>query len=76
MAAKKPLMHGGARENCGVKTADGVKGVKRVNITIDPISDAIAHELGRKEDGSSDRSLGIRRALAIAKEKQESTGKP
>lgn len=68
--------HGGVRANSGIKPADGAKGLKRVNITIDPISDAIAHEFGLKEDGSSDRSLGIRRALAIAKAHQQSDGNP
>lgn len=62
-------MHGGARENCGVKAADGVKGVKRVNITIDPESDAIAQRIGE-----GDRSLGIRRALAMAKGNQQPKG--
>lgn len=58
---------GGARAGTGPKPADGAKDVKRVNITIDPKSDQIAHEIGE-----GDRSLGIRRALAIA---NESTGK-
>lgn len=53
--------HGGAREGAGSKTADGATGVKRFNITLDTASDEIARKLG---DG--DRSLGIRRALAIA----------
>ncbi len=53
--------HGGQREGAGRVGADGVTGVRRVNITLDAESDAIAKRLG---DG--DRSLGIRRALAIA----------
>jgi hypothetical protein len=44
------------------------KDMARVNITIDPQSDAIAKDLGE-----GDRSLGIRRALAIAKEQQDGT---
>lgn len=57
---------GGARTGTGPKPADGAKDVKRVNITIDPKSDQIAHEIGE-----GDRSLGIRRALAIAKDHQD-----
>lgn len=57
--------HGGARSNAGVKAADGVKGLKRVNVTLDEESDAIARRLG---DG--DRSLGLRRALRIANEQE------
>lgn len=57
---------GGARAGAGPKPADGAKDVKRVNITIDPKSDQIAHEIGE-----GDRSLGIRRALAIAKDQQD-----
>lgn len=57
---------GGARAGTGPKPADGAKDVKRVNITIDPKSDQIAQDIG---DG--DRSLGIRRALAIAKDHQD-----
>ena len=56
--------HGGAREGAGAKAVDGASGLRRVNITIDDASDAIARKLG---DG--DRSLGIRRALAIAAKK-------
>lgn len=57
---------GGARTGTGPKPADGAKDVKRVNITIDPKSDQIAHEIGE-----GDRSLGIRRALATAKDHQD-----
>ncbi len=52
---------GGAREGAGPKTADGARGVSRYNVSLDDASDQIARKLG---DG--DRSLGIRRALAIA----------
>jgi hypothetical protein len=53
---------GGARAGSGAKPADGASGMTRYNITLDDASDAIARALG---DG--DRSLGIRRALALAK---------
>lgn len=61
-----PLSRGGAREGSGPKPADGARDMSRVNITIDAKSDAIA-----KEIGEGDRSLGIRRALAIAKDQQD-----
>lgn len=53
--------HGGARPGAGAKAGDGATGMRRVNITLDDVSDAIARRLG-----GGDRSLGIRRALAIA----------
>ena len=53
--------HGGQRDGAGRVGADGVTGVRRVNVTLDAESDAIAKRLGE-----GDRSLGIRRALAIA----------
>lgn len=63
MSAEKTTRQGGARRNAGVKAADGATGVKRFNVTLDPASDEIAKRLG---DG--DRSLGLRRALQIAKD--------
>jgi len=51
---------GGARPNAGPKPADGVRGVTRYNVTLDDQSEAIARQLGE-----GDRSLGIRRALAM-----------
>lgn len=59
---------GGARIGTGPKPADGAKDMTRVNITIDAKSDAIA-----KEIGEGDRSLGIRRALAIAQQQRNGT---
>ncbi len=59
LAAARPGRRGGARPGSGPKPADGAVGVRRVNIMLDPISDATARALG---DG--DRSVGIRRALA------------
>lgn len=59
---------GGARVGTGPKPVDGAKGMTRVNISIDGHSDSIAKELGE-----GDRSLGIRRALAIAKDLQDGT---
>lgn len=53
--------HGGARSGAGAKAADGASGMRRVNVTLDDASDEIAKRLG-----GGDRSLGIRRALAIA----------
>ena len=49
--------HGGAGRGQGVKAADGATGLNRVNISIDPESDAIAKRAG------PDRSSGIREAL-------------
>lgn len=48
---------GGPGRGQGVKAADGATGLKRVNISIDPESDAIAKRAG------PDRSSGIREAL-------------
>ena len=53
--------HGGAGRGQGAKTADGVAGVKRYNVSLDAASDAAALKLG-----GGYRSVGIRRALAIA----------
>lgn len=63
MESDKPARQGGARPNAGVKAADGATGVKRFNVTLDPASDEIAKRLG-----GGDRSLGLRRALQIAKD--------
>jgi hypothetical protein len=52
---------GGAREGAGVKASDGATNTRRVNITIDDESDAIAQRIG-----GGDRSLGIRLALKHA----------
>jgi hypothetical protein len=49
--------HGGPGRGQGLKAADGATGLQRVNINIDPKSDAIAHRAGK------DRSTGIREAL-------------
>jgi hypothetical protein len=65
--AKKTSTRGGARKGTGPKPADGATDLSKVTITIDPISDSIA-----KDIGEGDRSLGIRRALAIAKEVRSS----
>lgn len=62
---------GGARPGSGPKPADGAKDLHRVLITIDPKSDATA-----KLIGEGDRSLGIRRALAIAQGQIDGTHKP
>lgn len=54
---------GGAREGAGAKAADGVSGVQRYNVTLDADSEALARLIG-----GGDRSLGIRRALAHARD--------
>jgi len=51
--------HGGPGRGQGVKAADGVTGLKRVNVSLDEASIAAAKALG---DGEV--SLGIRRALS------------
>lgn len=62
-APPEPSKRGGARQGTGPKPADGVRGVSRYQVTLDPASEAYARELG-----GGDRSLGLRRALAIARE--------
>ena len=52
--------HGGAGRGQGAKTADGVAGVKRFNVSLDAASDAAALKLG-----NGNRSVGIRLALAM-----------
>lgn len=54
--------HGGAGRGQGLKAADGATGLKRTNITIDPVSADTLRSFG---DG--DLSLGIRRAAAHVK---------
>lgn len=49
---------GGPRPGAGRPSADGAAGMRRVNVTLDALSDAIA-----KRAGHGDRSVGIRRAL-------------
>lgn len=51
--------HGGPGRGQGIKAADGVTGLKRVNVSLDEASIAIAKALGGGEV-----SLGIRRALS------------
>ena len=57
---KPKSKRGGAGRGQGAKTADGVAGVKRYNVTLDAATDAAALRLG-----NGNRSVGIRRALAI-----------
>lgn len=65
MSTDKQARQGGARANAGVKAADGATGLKRFNVTLDPASDEIAKRLG-----GGDRSLGLRLALQIAKDRK------
>lgn len=62
-AEQKPKgQRGGARVGTGPRPVDGARGVKRYNVTLDDACEALARELGE-----GDRSLGIRRALAMAR---------